>query len=334
MSAPTIGEHGFTLGELAQMFERSEENLRAHLQAAGMSLGGDDQRYTLEEAVQLEMLLRRSALSDCLLTRPHEAGAQQLPLTDKCEDMHEKQGTYHRGERYVIPALSLKRKSWSQSDNAALVKLIETGVADPAEFCERLAEMTGVYRFPSGLSLRLEFVRQYVKHPHELRKALGRLGNELSRAAKQYRLDEAEKLRCGGIDELPEWISVQAATQLLGGIDHRLTGIEVRQDKLTALRVIRKKLVLERRQELKENGTLNAKRAKPRNTGKPAKMSAAPTSAPLVSEPPPIPPKSNTAANHKNGDLRTEILRAIREQEVTPQQGMEMLQSLYQAKGA
>jgi len=118
-----------------------------------------------------------------------------------------------------------KPRRWSEADMQCVVSLAEKWRAsnppdswadDGERFVIDSWIAVGSYRTPAALQLRLNAFRIMAKIPPELLGALGRAHGRVRRAKERFmRLEHAELKRPRA--EWPEWISGDAATDIVGG---------------------------------------------------------------------------------------------------------------------
>lgn len=145
-------------------------------------------------------------------------------------------------------------KAWTDDHASKLIALADTGITDAVEFCDRLAKETGVYRSPGSVGIRLSALAVVCsKLDRALLTNITAAANALTVAKRAAAKAEAAAMKRGGMDALGEWISVEMATQLVGGRRKRLDGtVDMYVDKTTSGHVVRRDDVVALRARLLE----------------------------------------------------------------------------------
>lgn len=153
-------------------------------------------------------------------------------------------------ERYVVPAGRINKGVWPDEHVHKCIALAESDT--PAErFCDALAAATGVYRTAGAIHLRLEPLRVIAPRiSRDLVRGLERLAKEATTRKRDFLAAEQKAYKARGIDGLGEWVSADMAALVLGGVSHRASDLEVRQDKQTGLYVNRREDLAKRHAEL------------------------------------------------------------------------------------
>jgi hypothetical protein len=207
---------------------------------------------------------RRTEVPDLVVTGPadRQANAVQPPASSPAPV-----SPYQSGSRYFKPAGRLgQHGQWSDHDLEVLVKLAETGPVDAEGFCEAFAQATGTYRLPGGLNLHLRNLGHLCRTSPGLMLALGRAAAQLRDRKVAFLASEAALYRAGkGVAQLPEWISSDVASHLVGSVPSRLAPLTLWQDKETGGFVYRRDEVLARQRELEAQagGLLSKARINP-----------------------------------------------------------------------
>jgi hypothetical protein len=152
--------------------------------------------------------------------------------------------------RYVD--LPSNKMGWPDSHMQVVVRLAESWKGDAEGFVERVWRETGAYRTPATLVHRLRALTSLLKLADAgLITGLERVSKRIARAKTEFRLAEKIALKRG---EMPDWITADAATGLVGGIENRLHPIRFMYDRELGVRVCRSAEVLKYVREIEERG--------------------------------------------------------------------------------
>lgn len=125
---------------------------------------------------------------------------------------------------------------WPDEHINTFITLAETGgITDAKEFCEEFARLTGVYRNPSGLALRIRTLGPLCRANPVLLSSLSDMTHAVTRAKKAWLGGERKNYPITGDAGLGTWVSREFARHLIGGVPSRINALSVRRHRTTGL---------------------------------------------------------------------------------------------------